>query len=260
MTGKLEAINVQKVFPARAGQPRVMAIESLTLNIHENEFAVILGPTGCGKSTFLYMIAGFEAPTSGQILLNGQPIAGPGPDRGIVFQEFALYPWRTVLGNVKSGLEIQRQPRARALAEARKYLGLVGLSEFENAYPFTLSGGMKQRVAIARALAYNPDVLLMDEPFGALDAQTRGYLIGEMERIWSEERKTCVYVTHAIDEAILLADRIFVFSARPAVLRAEVKVTLPRPRDPVSPAFIEYSKELFGYLEHGIRHSMDSRP
>jgi len=214
---------------------------------------LVSGPPGCGKSTFLYMIAGFEHLTSGQLLLNGQFIAGPGPDRGIVFQEFALYPWRTVLGNVKSGLEIQRRPRAEALAVARKFLKMVGLLEFENAYPFTLSGGMKQRVAIARALTYNPEVLLMDEPFGALDAQTRGYLIREMERIWAEDRKTCVYVTHAIDEAILLADRIFVFSARPAVLRAEVKVALPRPRDPVSSAFISYTKELLGYLEPGIQ-------
>ncbi|NIP67007.1 ATP-binding cassette domain-containing protein, partial [Candidatus Bathyarchaeota archaeon] len=183
----------------------MVAIQDLNLRVEEKELTVIVGPSGCGKSTFLYMVAGFEKPTSGKILLDGKPITKPGPDRGFVFQEFVLYPWRTVLGNVTFGLEIAGISKEKAEKRAMSYIELVGLEGFENAYPHTLSGGMKQRVGIARALAYNPEVLLMDEPFGSLDAQTRKFMQGELIRIWEELKKTVLFVTHSVIEATYLA-------------------------------------------------------
>ena len=245
---RIKAVGVTHVYPSVAGQREVVAIQDLNMAVREGEFAVLLGPSGCGKSTFLYLCGGFITPTSGQVLLGGAPITGPGPNRGIVFQEFVLYPWKTVLGNIRFGLEIQKVPAAEMGERAMYYVRLAGLEGFEHAYPHTLSGGMKQRVAIARALAYGPEVLLMDEPFGALDALTRAVMIRDLQRIWQEARKTVLFVTHGVREAILLADRVFTFSARPGRVKDVLEITLPRPRDPMAPDFLVYEKHLVAGL------------
>lgn len=189
-----------------------------------------MGPSGCGKSTFLEIVAGLIKPTSGSVFIDGRQIKGPDRNRGIVFQGYALFPWRTVIGNIAYGLEEKGVPVKEREKICRKYISLVGLSGFDNHYPFQLSGGMKQRVAIARALAYDPDILLMDEPFASLDAQTREILQGEILNIWDKTRKTVIFVTHNIEEAVFLADRIAIMSARPGIIRKIVDVTLGRPR------------------------------
>lgn len=208
----------------------VQAIKDVSCTIAEREFVAIIGPSGCGKSTFLYIVAGFEKISGGAISINDSPITGPGPDRGIVFQEFVLYPWRTVLGNITLGLEIQKVPKKEAEEKAQKWIRLSGLSGFEHAYPATLSGGMKQRVAIARALTYDPEILLLDEPFGALDVQTKNYMIRDLQNLWTEANKTIIMVTHSVTEAVILADRVLVFGARPSSIIADVKIDLPHPR------------------------------
>jgi NitT/TauT family transport system ATP-binding protein len=220
------------------------AFTDVTLSIAEGEFICILGPSGCGKSTFLLCVAGLEQATSGEILIDGKPAKGPGPDRGIVFQEYALFPWRTVRGNVNYGLETAGLPKDEQRRIASHFIRMVGLENFENRYPFQLSGGMKQRVAIARALAVDPGVLLMDEPFGALDAMTRASLQNETVRVWQSTRKTVLFVTHSVSEAILLADRVFLFSGRPGHIRAEIEVKLPRPRDVKSRKFVEIQSRI----------------
>ena len=189
-----------------------------------------MGPSGCGKSTFLEIVAGLIKPTSGSVFIDGRQIKGPDRNRGIVFQGYALFPWRSVIGNIAYGLEEKGVPVKEREKICRKYILLVGLSGFENHYPFQLSGGMKQRVAIARALAYDPDILLMDEPFASLDAQTREILQGEILNIWDKTRKTVIFVTHNIEEAVFLADRIAIMSARPGIIRKIVDVPLGRPR------------------------------
>ncbi|MCX9073217.1 MAG: ABC transporter ATP-binding protein [Candidatus Methanoperedens sp.] len=189
-----------------------------------------MGPSGCGKSTFLEIVAGLIKPTSGSVFIDGRQIKGPDRNRGIVFQGYALFPWRSVIGNIAYGLEEKGVPVKEREKICRKYISLVGLSGFENHYPFQLSGGMKQRVAIARALAYDPDILLMDEPFASLDAQTREILQGEILNIWDKTRKTVIFVTHNIEEAVFLADRIAIMSARPGIIRKIVDVPLGRPR------------------------------
>ncbi|MBC7077158.1 MAG: ABC transporter ATP-binding protein [Synergistales bacterium] len=224
----------------------------------EREFAVLLGPSGCGKSTFLHMVAGVEKPTGGQVLVEGKPVTGPGRDRGIVFQEHALFPWKNVLENVRCGLDIQRVPRQEANEIAIHFVRLVGLGGFEQAYPHTLSGGMKQRVAIARALAYDPKILLMDEPFGALDAQTRAYMIEDLARIHARTMKTVLFVTHSVEESLMLADRIFIFSARPARVKHVVSVNLPRPRSAASPEFRELHAEIMSVLSPEVRRMLDT--
>lgn len=233
-----------------------MAIGGLDLEVHEGEFAVLLGPSGCGKSTLLYMVAGFEQPSAGEVRLNGKPVQGPGADRGIVFQEYVLFPWRTVLGNVRFGLDLKGLSRVEADRRALHYIHLVGLKGFEHAYSHTLSGGMKQRVAIARALAYEPEVLLMDEPFGALDAQTRNYLIGDLARIHQETRKTVLFVTHSVQEAVLLADRIHVFSARPSRIKASLAVDLPRPRAAASGDCARLEEQILALIKGEVEQSM----
>ncbi len=251
---KIEVIGLRKVFDS--GEDQVVAINELNLEIRENEFTVIVGPSGCGKSTFLYIVGGFEKPTEGQILLNGKAISGPGPDRGFVFQEFALFPWRTVLTNITFGLEIQGVSRERARKIAQNYITMVGLEGFENAYPHTLSGGMKQRVGLARALAYEPEVLLMDEPFGALDAQTRKLMQEELARIWEKTKKTVIFVTHSVIEAVYLADRIYVMTARPGEIKGIIDVNLPRPRDFRSEDYLRKRDETLDLLEEEVRKSM----
>jgi NitT/TauT family transport system ATP-binding protein len=248
-TAKIEAKQISKKYGSDTNQ--IIAIENLDLTIHDREFAVIVGPSGCGKSTFLNLIAGFEKTTEGEIFLDGKLITAPGPDRGIVFQEYCLYPWRTVLGNIKFGLEIQKNADIDKIALT--YLKLVGLEGFENAYPYSLSGGMKQRVAIARALAYNPSVLLMDEPFASLDAQTKKIMQEELLRIWNETKKTIVYVTHSVIEAVYLADRIVILTARPARIKKIIEINLPRPRSYVDGQYLRYRTEVLTLLDEEVK-------
>ena len=225
---KVEAVDLGKVFHGRRGA-EVVALDGISLQIHDREMVSIVGASGCGKSTLLKIIAGLEAPTSGELLLDSHPIEGPGRDRGMVFQEYTLFPWLTVVKNVEFGLTGVSKRERRDIA--RQFLEVVGLSKFEAHYPGELSGGMQQRVAIARALAYKPTVLLMDEPFGALDAQTRGLMQDLLLKIWADESLTVLFVTHDVDEAVYLSDRLYVLSARPGRVKEIVEIGLPRPRE-----------------------------
>ena len=200
----------------------VLALDAVSLEVRQSEFIALLGPSGCGKSTLLYLIGGFLPVEKGEIRVDGKPVAGPGPDRGIVFQHFALFPWKTVRGNVLYGLERQGMAKAEREKRAMEYIELVGLHGFEDSYPSQLSGGMKQRAAIARTLAFDPQILLMDEPFGALDAQTRGLMQMELLRIWQRTPKTVIFVTHDVQEAVLLSDRVAVMTARPGRIKTIV--------------------------------------
>jgi len=200
----------------------VLALDEVSLEVANREFVALLGPSGCGKSTLLYLIGGFLPVVKGAIRVDGSPVVGPGPDRGIVFQHFALFPWKTVRGNVLYGLERQGMPKDEREARAQDFIELVGLHGFEDSYPSQLSGGMKQRTAIARTLAFDPKILLMDEPFGALDAQTRGLMQSELLRIWQHTPKTVIFVTHDVQEAVYLADRVAVMSARPGKIKTMV--------------------------------------
>ncbi|MFE5723516.1 ABC transporter ATP-binding protein [Streptomyces erythrochromogenes] len=200
------------------------ALDGIDLEIRSGEFLVVVGPSGCGKSTLLDLLGGLSTPTAGRILLDGKPVTGPGLDRGIVFQQYALLPWRTALGNVEFGLEATGVPRRERKSRAREFLDLVGLTGFEDRHPHQLSGGMRQRVAIARSLAYDPDVLLMDEPFAALDAQTRESLQDELRRIWQRTGKTVVFITHGIEEAVYLGQKVAVMTSRPGRIKEIVPV------------------------------------
>lgn len=228
----LEIKGVSKQFFADGKE--MIALQDINLNIDENEFVCFIGPSGCGKTTLLRIIAGLEEASAGTILLDGKSIKGPGPERGMVFQEYSLFPWRKVIDNIVFGLEMKGVPSAERLAQGRQYLKMVGLERFETRYPHELSGGMKQRVAIARALVNHPRALLMDEPFGALDAQTRNIMQSELLRIWQEEQETVVFVTHSVDEAIYLADRIVIMSARPGRIKDIIEIPLARPRNRTS--------------------------
>jgi NitT/TauT family transport system ATP-binding protein len=214
---------------AHTANPR-LALSDVSLQIAEGEFVSIVGPSGCGKSTLLYMVGGFVAPSRGAVSVAGKPVTGPGPDRGPVFQEFALFPWKTVLANVMYGLLQQGVSKPKAEAKARALISLVHLTGYEKFYPKELSGGMKQRVAIARTLAYGPTILLMDEPFGALDAHTRTGLQNELLEIWERDRKTVLFVTHSVEEAVFLSDRVVVLTRSPGRVKATVDIDLPRPR------------------------------
>jgi len=238
MTGpKIRVERVTKSY--NGGLP---ALADVSLDVAENSFTCVLGPSGCGKSTLLNMIAGFVAPTCGRVLVDGVEVTRAGADRGVVFQEYALFPWRTALENVAFGPMIRRLPRRERQAVAAHYLGLVGLAEHAAKYPAELSGGMQQRVAIARALANDPSVLLMDEPFGALDAQTREVMQEELLRIWDQDKKTVVFVTHSITESLFLADCVVVMSTRPGTIKEIVDVTMEHPRDRTAPPFIELER------------------
>jgi NitT/TauT family transport system ATP-binding protein len=243
----IELRNVSLTYDTPSG--RVAGVADVSFGIEPSEFLCIVGPSGCGKSTLLNMIAGFLKPTGGEIRIGGRPVAGSGLDRGIVFQDFAqLFPWRTALGNVAFGLEMKGMPKAEREALARRQLALVKLDRFVDSYPHHLSGGMQQRVAIARALAYNPAVLLMDEPFAALDALTRDEMQRLLAEVWRDTRKTVVYVTHNVAEAVYLADRVVVMTPHPGTVKTEVPIRVTRPRDPLSLAFIEHQKELLRHL------------
>jgi len=226
--------------------------------VREGEFVSVIGPSGCGKSTFLHILGGFIKADAGAIRVYGAEVHEPGPDRGMMFQEFALFPWRSVAGNVAWALEVQGVPRAKIDEAVEKHLAMIGLAEFRNHYPAELSGGMKQRVALARVLAFDPKVLLMDEPFGALDAQTREVMQEELTRLWERTGKTIVFVTHDIEEAIYLADRVVVLSARPARILEEVKIALPRPRDIAVRKSLE-CHEYRNYVSDLIRRESSAR-
>jgi NitT/TauT family transport system ATP-binding protein len=245
----LEVIGLRKSY-ARDG--RTLEVLDLgRLSVADGEFVTVVGPSGCGKSTLLHILGGFIPAEAGAIRVHGREVVGPGPDRGMVFQEFSLFPWRTVSGNVGWGLEVRGAPTAERRAVVDRYLELTGLSEFRDHLPGELSGGMKQRVALARVLAFDPEVLLMDEPFGSLDAQTRETMQEELIRIWERTGKTIFFVTHDIDEAVYLGDRVLVLSARPARVREEVAVALPRPRGVVarkSTAFLECKNRIWDLI------------
>jgi len=232
-----------------ASERAVTALRDVTIGVAESEFICVVGRSGCGKTTLLNILAGFLTPTKGDVLIGGRPVRGRGLDRGVVFQDFAqLFPWRTAQRNVEFGLEMKGVPRGERAKTAQHFLGLVNLEPFAGAYPHELSGGMQQRVAIARALAYNPSVLLMDEPFAALDALTRDEMQRLLVDVWQETRKTIVYVTHNVAEAVYLADRVVVLTPHPGTVKAEVKVALARPRDPLSLPFVECQKTVVGHL------------
>ncbi len=234
----------------------LIAVEELNLIVGDDEFVCLLGPSGCGKTTVLRLIAGLEQPTSGEVFEDGKLVTGPGPDRGMVFQEFSLFPWRTVIKNVEFGLEIKGVPRAERRKKAEDYIDLVNLEGFEDAYPHELSGGMKQRVGIARALANEPDVLLMDEPFGSLDAQTRNIMQKELLRIWEKTKITVIFVTHSVDEAVYLADKIVVLTARPGTVKKIMPVNLPRPRDRTSEEFARIRHDVLQELEEEVTKTL----
>ena len=249
---------VSKRFPIPGGE--VVALNDINLTIGKGEFVCLLGPSGCGKSTLLNAIAGFSTPTLGTIKVDGEPIVSPGPDRGMVFQEYALFPWMTVAQNVAFGLEIKGMKRADIKARVAELLEMLKLTDFRDRFPKDLSGGMRQRVAIARVLALDPPVLLMDEPFGALDSLTRRSLQDELLRIWAQMKKTIIFVTHSIEESIYLADRIVVMTYRPGTIKADIRVKLAHPRDSSTLPFNELKRQLSQQvMEEQSRHEQAER-
>lgn len=238
-----------KVFSNKGGE--MTALDQTSFQVKEGEFVTILGPSGCGKSTILRIIAGLEEPSSGKVYLDGHEVKDPGPDRGMVFQSYTLYPWLSVEDNISFGLKLKGRSSKECKETAQHYLELIGLRGFEKHYPIQLSGGMKQRVAIARALANDPEILLMDEPFGALDAQTRTIMQEVLLKAWEESKKTILFITHDVEEAIFLADSVYVMTARPGRLKENITVNLPRPRDfeiKNSPEFFDLKTKLLGLI------------
>jgi len=256
-SGKPIAIRgVSKTYESRRGLP-IEALTPVDLQIAAGEFVVIVGPSGCGKTTLLYMLAGFSPPTGGRIDVGAAPVTGPDIDRGMVFQSYALFPWLSVAGNVEFGLERKGVPKAERRALALRYLQTVGLQDFADKHVSELSGGMTQRVAIARAFATEPSIIFMDEPFGALDALTRRFLQKELLRIWQQHKKTVVFVTHSVPEAIFLADRIVVMTARPGRIKSEIRVGLPHPRDTISEGFRDYERRIYADLDDELAKAFD---
>ena len=248
---KLAIRDLSKVFVTGTGE-KVPALDGINLMVEDEEFLCILGPSGCGKTTLLRIIAGLDTPTTGSIQVDGEALSGPSRRIAMIFQEYSLFPWRTVLDNVAFGLEVQGRERESRLAIARQYLDLVGLPSFEKNLPYELSGGMRQRVAVARALATEPAALLMDEPFGALDAQTRNLMQTELQEIWRKTRKTILFVTHSVDEAVFLADRIVVLTERPGRIREIVPVKkCPHPRDRTCRDFVEIRRHVLDLISGG---------
>lgn len=244
---KIVVDGVHKRF--QSGSGAVEALRDVNFSVQEGEFVCIIGSSGAGKTTLFRIIAGLEESTAGTVRLDGEPVEGPGTDRGMVFQEYGLFPWRTVLGNVTFGLEQRAMSRSARRERAREMIDLVGLGEFEDSYPKELSGGMKQRVGIARALAVDPEILLMDEPFGSVDAQTKGRLHGELLDIWGETGKTVLFVTHDVDEAVTLADRVVVLTGSPGSVHEVVDIDLDRPRSRTDEAFAAYEARLREAIE-----------
>lgn len=252
---RIEALT--KTYNTRSGE-KVEALSAVSIDVKAGEFLVIVGPSGCGKSTLLQILAGFLEPTSGQTLVGDEPIVGPSIDRSMVFQSYALFPWLSVLGNIEFGLRRKEIPRGERREIALHHLRLVGLQDFANKSIDELSGGMKQRVAIARAFAVDPSIMLMDEPFGALDALTRRFLQHELLRIWREQQRTVVFITHSVNEAIFLADRILVMSARPGKIKAEWQVEEPRPRDMTSEKLLQLERQIYSLLDEELAKSFNS--
>jgi NitT/TauT family transport system ATP-binding protein len=244
---------LRKRFTDIARQEEMVALDGVDLEIGDDEFLTVLGPSGCGKTTLLNIVAGFEEATGGEVLVDGEAIRKPGPDRGVVFQEYALFPWLTVEQNIEFGLRERGVPKAKRRARVRQQIASVGLSGFGQRYPQELSGGMRQRVALARVLVNDPKILLMDEPFAALDAQTRSIMQQELLRVWSAERRTAIFITHNIEEAILLGDRVVVMTARPGRIKDIVAVGLPRPRDVTSAEFNQIRRHIGVLLEAEVR-------
>ena len=233
---RLHIDSLRKEFQGKDGS--TLVVDNVSLDVYDNEFLVLLGPGHCGKTVFLNIMAGLEKPTSGEIFLDGEPLQGNDPRIGMVFQKWSLLPWKTVMENTEIGPKFRGVDKTTRRAKAQEYLNLVGLQGFENAYPSQLSGGMKQRVGIARAYTNDPEILIMDEPFGALDAQTRYAMEEELIKIWQKEKRTVIFVTNNIEEAVYLGDRIVLFSERPARIKEIYKNDLPRPRDMISPEFM----------------------
>ena len=247
MAQSIEVKNIS--FQYDTAQGPVLAVKDVNFNVAPAEFLCVLGPSGCGKTTILNMLAGFLTPTKGEILMDGSPLVGLSQNRGVVFQDFAqLFPWRTARRNVEFGLEMRGVAEAQRRETALRFLKLVKLEKFADSYPHELSGGMQQRVAIARALAYNPGVLLMDEPFAALDAMTRDEMQKQLTEVWQETRKTIVYITHNVAEAVYLADNLLVMAPHPGTIKARIKLELPRPRDPLSANFIAMQRQVLNDL------------
>ena len=254
---RLQAIDLTKIFDDGKKGP-VTAIDHVNLEVRDGEFVMIVGPSGCGKTTLINILGGLNTATSGEVLLDGKSVEGPGADRGMVFQGYSLFPWLTVQKNVEFGLKMKKMPKAQRAAQAKKFIDLVGLTGFENALPKQLSGGMKQRVAIARTLANEPEILLMDEPFGALDAQTRVVMQELLADISKKTKTTILFITHDIDEAVLLGDRIYVMSRRPGTIREVLDVNIPGVRSHESlvlPEFLETKKKIMDML---WKESMDA--
>lgn len=252
---QLSLQSISKHFHTRQGKLHVL--DSVELEVGKGEFLCLLGPSGCGKSTLFNIIAGLEAPDSGEVLVEGEPVSGPGPDRVVVFQDGALFPWLTALGNVEFGLSMQNIPPAERRERAMEALEMVRLSRFADAYIHELSGGMRQRVAIARAVAMEPKVLLMDEPFAALDAQTRNVMHEELQRIWARTGKTIIFVTHNVAEAVRLGDRVAVLSLRPGSIKREVVISHPRPRKADDPRLLEIRTFLLRDLKADVQAAME---
>jgi NitT/TauT family transport system ATP-binding protein len=256
---KLSIRGLSKSF--RKGDSTIEALRNLTVDIRQGEFVAIVGASGCGKTTMLRLIDGLSEPTSGTVLVDGKPLEKPGEQLAFVFQQDGLLPWRSVMANAVFGPELQHRDMAQSTSIAQRFLRLVGLQQFPRHYPHELSGGMRQRVNLARALTVGADILLMDEPFAALDAQTREIMQAELLRIWNETRKTVLLVTHQIDEAVFLADRVLIFTTRPGRLKDEVAIDLPRPRDLAvkrTTEFIHYTDYIWRAIEEEVRRSIDA--
>ena len=251
--GRIVMRGLRKRFIDIARQEEVIALDGIDLEIGDNEFLTVLGPSGCGKTTLLNIVASFETATGGEVRVDGEPVRKPGPDRGVVFQEYALFPWLTVQQNVEFGLRERRTPRSERKERVCRQIASVGLSGFEQRYPHELSGGMRQRVALARVLVNDPKILLMDEPFAALDAQTRSMMQQELLGVWSAQRRTAIFITHNIEEAVLLGDRVVVMTARPGRIKEIVAIELPRPRDVTSAEFNGIRRRIGALLEDEVQ-------
>jgi len=245
----LELTNLQKTYTDGSGAETVEALSAINLTVQEGEFLSVIGPSGCGKTTMLRIIAGLEQPTSGSVAINGEQLAEPWSHVGFVFQEYALFPWRTVSENVEFGLELKNIPKPERRRMALEYINKFGMKGFADTYPRDLSGGMKQRVAIARTLIINPSIILMDEPFGSLDSKTRNALQQFLQEIWHTSRKTIIFVTHNIDEAVFLSQRVIGFSRRPGTIKFSLTIDIPIPRDRTSASFNQCRKQILDFLQ-----------
>jgi NitT/TauT family transport system ATP-binding protein len=256
---KLQAIGLRHEYYQPRTGGRLLALDNINLQVDEGEFVSIVGPSGCGKTTFINLCDGLLKPTAGRIMIDDKPVTGPGTDRGMVFQDSCLMPWRTVFKNVMFGLECQGLDNGEGQERANKFIKLVGLQGFEDHFPHELSGGMQQRCNLARALTVDPKILIMDEPFAALDAQTREIMQSELLRIWRESGKTVLFITHQINEAIYLADRVIIFGARPGKVKETIKIDLPRPRDlslKRAPQFLKYEDRVWNLIEEEVKKTM----